>query len=179
MKIKYKRINNKKKKRVDEILNVDNCDKVITICDYQINRSDMECLSSGDVVEIENLNVLGLNDADNLNLLNYLLNKNIIVKIGGVGTLDNNKLNLIETLFAYEKQKLIDTMNRGKDIAKENGNYREGRKKTYTQEVEEYVVKLLNRGNSYREITKMTGVSISTISRIRNNNLSKIEKVMQ
>ena len=93
--------------------------------------------------------------------------KNIIVNIGGIGALDNNKLNLIETLFAYEKQKLIDTMNRGKDVAKENGNYREGRKKTYTREVEEYVVKLLNRGNSYREITKMTGVSISTISRIR------------
>lgn len=179
MKIKYKRINNKKKKRVDEILNVDNYDKIITICDYQINKSDIECLSGGDIVEIENLNVLGLNDADNLNLLNYLLNKNIIVNIGGIGTLDDVKLNLIEALFTYEKQKLIDVMNRGKDIAKENGNYREGRKKTYTREVEEYVVKLLNRGNSYREITKMTGVSISTISRIRNNNLSKIEKVMQ
>lgn len=179
MKVKYKRINNKKKKRVDEILNADSCDKVITIYDYQINKLDVECLSCGDMVEIESLNVLGLNDADNLNLLNYLLNKNIIVNIGGIGALDNNKLNLIETLFAYEKQKLIDTMNRGKDIAKENGNYREGRKKTYTREVEEYVVKLLNRGNSYREITKMTGVSISTISRIRNNNLSKIEKVIQ
>lgn len=179
MKVKYKRINNKKKKRVNEILNADSCDKVITICDYQINKSDFECLSSGDIVEIENLNVLGLNDVDNLDLLNYLSNLNIIVNIGGIGALDNNKLNLIETLFAYEKQKLIDTMNRGKDVAKENGNYREGRKKTYTREVEEYVVKLLNRGNSYREITKMTGVSISTISRIRNNNLSKIEKVIQ
>ena len=71
MKVKYKRINNKKKKRVNEILNADSCDKVITICDYQINKSDFECLSSGDIVEIENLNVLRLNDVDNLDLLNY------------------------------------------------------------------------------------------------------------
>lgn len=179
MKVKYERINGKKKKRVNEVLGVDSYDKVVVVNDYQMNELDIRCLSDGDIVEIESLNVLGVNDADNLNLLSYLLNKNIIVNIGGIGILDNNKLNLIETLFAYEKQKLIDTMNRGKDIAKENGNYREGRKKTYTREVEEYVIKLLNRGNSYREITKMTGVSISTISRIRNNNLSKIEKVMQ
>ena len=70
---------------------------------------------------------------------------------------------------------MVDKLKKSKDIAKKtNKNYRDGRPRSYTPEVENYVLKLLKQGNTYGEIAKLTGISKATVSRIKNRNGLKI-----
>lgn len=64
----------------------------------------------------------------------------------------------------FERDILIERTQEGKAIAKENPNYREGRKKKYSQKQLDYATDLLQE-HSYSEVVEITGISKSTIIR--------------
>lgn len=53
----------------------------------------------------------------------------------------------------------------GKEIARQNQNFREGRPKKYTKIQVDYALKLLSEGMSYREVVAISGISKSTLIR--------------
>lgn len=153
------------------------CDKVVFIGDDCICRADVEALREGDTFVIKTLNTLGTDNEHNLNLLKFLSSHGILIEVLNLGLIDKSRLNDIEIIFGYEKQRMIEKVKRAKEIAKKtNKNYKDGRPRTYSDEVERYIVGLLNKGNTYTEIVKLTGISRATISRIRKKNIDKITK---
>lgn len=153
------------------------CDKVVFITEDCICRADVEALGEGDTFVIKTLNTLGTDNEHNLDLLKSLSSRGVLVEVLNLGLIDKSRLNDIEVIFGYEKQRMIEKVKRAKEIAKKtNKNYKDGRPRTYSDEVEKYVVGLLNKGNTYTEIVKLTGISRATISRIRKKNIDKITK---
>ena len=158
-----------------DILNC--CDKVVFVDNHFISETDIETLKEGDTFVIETLNALGTDNEHNLDFLMLLSSRGILIEVLNLGLIDKSRLNDIEIIFGYEKQRMIEKVKRAKEVAKKtNKNYKDGRPRTYTDEVEKYVVGLLNKGNTYTEIIKLTGISRATISRIRKKNIDKITK---
>ncbi len=54
----------------------------------------------------------------------------------------------------------------GRAIARLNPEYKEGRKKKFTKQQIDHALELL-RSNSYNQVSKMTGISKSTLIRAR------------
>lgn len=152
-------------------------DKVVFVDNDCISEADVETLAEGDTFVVETLNVLGTDNEHNLGLLKFLSARGVSIEVLNFGLINESRLNDIEILFGYEKQRMIEKVKKAKEIAKKtNRNYKDGRPRTYTDEVEKYVVGLLNKGNTYTEIVKLTGISKATISRIRKKNIDKITK---
>lgn len=174
MKVKYERILEDNKSRLS-VLDKSGCNETIVINDYLITQHDVAKLKSGDIFVINDLNTLGSSNDSNLKLIEGLINKGVTVDVLNLGVIDNEKLAFIRKMFIYEKQRMVDKLKKSKDIAKKtNKNYRDGRPRSYTPEVENYVLKLLKQGNTYGEIAKLTGISKATVSRIKNRNGLKI-----
>lgn len=174
MKVKYERILENNNGRFS-VVSRGNYDKTVVINDYLINNNDIAELNDGDIFVIDNLNTLGSSNDKNLELIETLINKGVCINVLNLGVIDNEKLIFIKKMFAYEKQRMVDKVNRSKDIAKKtNKDYRDGRPRSYTPEVENYVIKLLKQGNTYNEIAKLTGISKATVSRIKNRNKLEI-----
>lgn len=174
MKVKYERILEDNKSRLS-VLDKSGYNETIVINDYLITQHDVAKLKSGDIFVINDLNTLGSSNDSNLKLIEGLINKGVTVDVLNLGVIDNEKLAFIRKMFIYEKQRMVDKLKKSKDIAKKtNKNYRDGRPRSYTPEVENYVLKLLKQGNTYGEIAKLTGISKATVSRIKNRNGLKI-----
>ena len=174
MKVKYERILEDNKSRLN-VLDKSGYNETIVINDYLITQHDVAKLKSGDIFVINDLNTLGSSNDSNLKLIEGLINKGVTVDVLNLGVIDNEKLAFIRKMFIYEKQRMVDKLKKSKDIAKKtNKNYRDGRPRSYTPEVENYVLKLLKQGNTYGEIAKLTAISKATVSRIKNRNGLKI-----
>lgn len=173
MKVKYERILEDNKSRLSVLDKSEY--KTVVINDYLITQHDVAKLKSGDTFVINDLNTLGSSNDSNLELIEGLISKGVTVDVLNLGVIDNEKLTFIRKMFTYEKQRMVDKLKKSKDIAKKtNKDYRDGRPRSYTPEVEKYVLKLLNQGNTYGEIAKLTGISKATVSRIKNRNGLKI-----
>lgn len=174
MKVKYERILEDNKSRLS-VLDKSEYNKTVVINDYSVTQHDVSGLKDGDVFIIDSLNTLGCSNTSNLELIERLINKGVVVDVLNLGVIDDEKLTFIRKMFTYEKQRMVDKLKKSKDIAKKtNKDYRDGRPRSYTPEVEKYVLKLLNQGNTYGEIAKLTGISKATVSRIKNRNGLKI-----
>ena len=74
----------------------------------------------------------------------------------------------------FERSLIIERTQQGKEIARQNPNFKEGRPKKYNQAKINEALNLLsvNGGNlSYKQVENLTGISKSTL--IRNNNKKK------
>lgn len=60
---------------------------------------------------------------------------------------------------------IVERTQMGKEIARQNQNFREGRPKKYTKIQVDYALKLLSEGMSYREVVAISGISKSTLIR--------------
>ena len=54
----------------------------------------------------------------------------------------------------------------GKDIAKRNPNFREGRPRKFSKERLSYAVSMLEN-QSYKSVSRITGISVSTLQRAK------------
>lgn len=84
---------------------------------------------------------------------------------------DTNVGHLILTIllaFAeYERNMIIERCASGKEIARQNPNFKEGRPKKYSQLQVQHALELLEEGNTYKQVEALTGISKSTLIRAR------------
>lgn len=66
----------------------------------------------------------------------------------------------------YEKDCIVERMREGKAIARQNSNYREGRKRIHKDEKIEHALELL-KTNTYKQVEAMTGISVPTLVRAK------------
>ena len=163
----------------DDISLIDktSCDKIVEVIGESIALDDVMDLKEGDVFVVETINTLGFNSVKNLELIKELYSRGIKIDIKNFGLINQERLHYLEVLLDYEKECMVERLRNAKHIAKQNNeNFVDGRPRVYNDDVYDYIIKLLNEGNTYSEIQKLTGVSKATISRIRKRYNEKNEE---
>ncbi len=131
----------------------------------------LDILQEGDTLIITKLDRFARNTVEGINVVQHLLDRGVRVNILNMGTVDNTptgKLILTVMLgFAeFERDMILQRTSEGKSIAKTKVGYWEGRPPKYDEENMIEAAMLL-QSYTYREVSEMTGISKSTLQRIK------------
>ncbi len=132
----------------------------------------LERLEEGDTLVVSKLDRFARTTIEGVQTIQDLFNKGIKVHILNMGLIeDTNVGHLILTIllaFAeYERNMIIERCASGKEIARQNPNFKEGRPKKYSQLQVQHALELLEEGNTYKQVEALTGISKSTLIRAR------------
>lgn len=138
----------------------------------ELNKLIQE-LKENDTLVVTKLDRLARNTEDGIIIIKSLFNKGISVHVLNVGLLENTYMGkfFITVLMAVaemERNTIIERTQAGKEIAKQNPNFKEGRPKEYSKKQIDHALSLLtvNGGNlSYTQCSETTGISKSTLIR--------------
>ncbi len=94
----------------------------------------------------------------------------VTVNILNMGIANNSTTGklMLQIMFAFaefERNMIVERTREGKEIAKQNPNYKEGRPKT--DKAKRKLVVELSENHTIKEIVELTGLSRSTVMRIR------------
>lgn len=131
----------------------------------------INCMEEGDKIVVTKLDRLARNATEGITLIQNLFDKGISVHVLNLGLLEDTTLGkfFITTLLAVaemEKNLIMERTCAGKEIAKQNPNFKEGRPKKYSKIQVEHALELL-QNNSYTQVEKLTGISKSTLQRAK------------
>ncbi|MGH2110856.1 recombinase family protein [Aerococcus urinaeequi] len=114
-----------------------------------------------------------------LKLIEQQLEQKITVHILNLGILNLGKIEdtptgrLIFTVFSafadFERDLIVERTKEGKEIARQKPNYKDGRPYKYSKQQMQHAMQLLE-SYSYNQVSKMTGISKSTLLRHKRNN---------
>lgn len=126
-------------------------------------------LNEGDTLMVTKLDRLARNTKEGIEVIENLFERGIKVHVLNVGLLENTTMGqfFLTTLLAVaqmERNMIIERTQEGKAIAKQNPNYREGRKPTYTKAQLDHAMKL-KETHSFSQVEEITGISMSTLKR--------------
>lgn len=133
----------------------------------------LEELKEGDMLVVTKLDRLTLKAKDGITILDKLFRKNVIVHVLNIGVLENSTLGrfFIQTILAtveMESTLIRERIEEGKELAKKNPDFKDGRPKTYNEEQLDEALAMLsvNGGKlSYDKVAEITKISKSTLIR--------------
>lgn len=138
-------------------------------------------LVGGDELVVAKLDRLGRKTSDVINFLDTCGKRDITVNILNMGRLDNTpngKLmrNIVSAFAEYERDMIVNRMAEGKEYAKaHNPDYKEGRPKRRITDRYKKIYEF-SKNHSIRETAQVTGVSESTVKRIKRQVKQEEEK---
>lgn len=126
-------------------------------------------IDTGDTLMVTKLDRIARSVIDGASLISSLLDRGIAVNVLNIGLMDSTPTGklLRNVLFAFaefERDMIVQRTQEGKAIAKTKAGYKDGRPNKYTPIQLDYAMDLLN-GHSYAQVEKVTGMSISTLTR--------------
>ena len=129
-------------------------------------------LQEGDTLVVYKLDRFARTAIEGVETVRNLFERGVRVHILNMGLIENTLTgNLILTVmlaFAeYERGMIVERTQTGRAIARQNPNYREGRPKKYLPTQINHALQLLESGQSYGQVEKMTGISKSTLVRAK------------
>jgi len=143
-------------------------------------------LKSGDSLIVNKLDRFARNTREGLEVVQFLVDKEITFKILNMGTFDNTpqgkiSLTMLLAFAEFERDMIIERTTEGKAIARTKEGYQEGRPKKFTNKQLDHAVSLLliNGGTySYNVAAEVTGISKSTLLReVNKKNLKMGERL--
>lgn len=128
-------------------------------------------IESGDTLVVTKLDRIARSASKGIALVDELLDKGVKVQILNMGTLDNSTTGkLIRSIFfafaEFERDMIVERTQEGKAIAKQKEDFKEGRPKRFDDMQIENALNLL-KDHSYAQVTKLTGISKSTLIRAK------------
>ncbi len=129
-------------------------------------------LENGDRLVVHKLDRFARTTLEGMNLMKELQDKGVVVEVLNFGTIEggfssNNKL-MMQIFFAfaeYERDCIIERTQAGKEIAKLDPSFKDGRPKKFRKGQYELAIQLKEEGKTYKQIEQMTGLSKSTVFR--------------
>lgn len=133
----------------------------------------LEELKERDILVVTKLDRLTLKAKDGITILDKLFRKNVIVHVLNIGVLENSILGrfFIQTILAtveMESTLVRERIEEGKELAKKNPDFKDGRPKIYNEEQLNEALSMLsvNGGKfSYDKVAEITKISKSTLIR--------------
>ena len=134
----------------------------------ELNRL-LDDLQSGDTLVVTKLDRIARSASQGAELVKKLLDRGITVRILNMGILDSSPAGKLVTtvMFAFaefERDMIVERTREGKDVARVDPNYREGRPRKYSAVQLHHAMDLLN-DHSYKQVEAMTGISVPTLAR--------------
>lgn len=131
----------------------------------------LRVIQTGDTLIVTKLDRIARSLIQGIQLLESLTNSGVIVNVLNMGILDDSptgKLirNIMLSFSEFERDIIIQRTREGKEIAKKNADYREGRPKKFKREQINHALELL-QSHSYKQVVAMTGISRATLSRAK------------
>ena len=117
------------------------------------------------------------NTMEGIALYDLMIKKDFTIHIISVGEIHKNaygRFSFINSvlLAEYEHSRILERTCGGREIARQNEKYREGRPKKFSEEEIDTALKLLST-HSYKVVEYMTGISKSTLIRAKRKEKSK------
>ena len=133
----------------------------------------LNILKEGDTLVVCKLDRFARTAIEGVQTVRELFDRGIRVHILNMGLIENTLTgNLILTVmlaFAeYERGMIVERTQTGKAVAKQDPNFKDGRPKKYSKDQLALGLMLLEQGKTYRQVKSMTGISKSTLNRVRN-----------
>lgn len=131
----------------------------------------MNNLQSGDTLIVTKLDRFARSMSQGSELVSELIDKGIKVYILNIGIMDNTPSSkLIRNVFfafaEFERGMIVERIQEGKTIAKQNPDFKEGRPKKYSEKQVQHALELLEN-HSYKQVEDLTGISKSTLIRAK------------
>lgn len=126
-------------------------------------------IQKGDMIVVTKLDRLAGNTKEALGLIERLFKQGVSVNILNLGVINNTTTGrLIYTVFSafaeFEVELIKERMLEGKEQARKNPSFKEGRPDKYSATKIQHALSLLEN-HTYKEVEKMTGISKSTLIR--------------
>ena len=130
----------------------------------------LEKLKNGDSLIVTKLDRLARSTSEGSKLISDLLGRGVAVHILNMGLLDNTPTGKLIThillAFAeFERDMIIERTQAGKEIARTKDGFRDGRPPIDPKRKKAAAELILLQHRSYREISDLTGLSMSTLYR--------------
>ena len=140
----------------------------------------LSLLKDGDTLVVTKLDRLARNTKEGIAIIDDLFKRNIKVHVLNVGLLENTTMGrfFLQTMLAVaemERNMIIERTQEGKELAKLNPNFKEGRPKKFSREQIKLALQLLAT-HSYKQVEEMTGISISTLKRAKRTYIAETNK---
>ena len=142
-----------------------------TTTDRPVFNEAIRRLGENDTLVVTKLDRLARNTVEGIQIVKEIFARKASVHVLNVGLLENTAMGqfFITTLLAVaqlERSTIIERTQTGKAVARTKPGYREGRPPVYDQSRIDLAMELL-KNNSYSVVSKMTGISISTLTRAK------------
>ncbi|XTR39318.1 recombinase family protein (plasmid) [Paraclostridium tenue] len=139
--------------------------------DRPILNNLLENIKEGDTLVVTKLDRLARNTVEGINIIENLFSKGVSVHVLNVGLLENTTMGkfFLTTLLAVaemERNIIIERTQSGKELAKKDPNFKEGRPKIYGSKQIDHALNLLEN-HTYRQVEELTGISKSTLIRAK------------
>ena len=128
-------------------------------------------MQAGDTIVVTKLDRIARNLKHGIDLIDGLNERGINVNVLNMGMIDSTptgKLirNIMLSFAEWERDMIVQRTQEGKQVARKNPGYREGRPKKYSRAQTEHALELL-KDHSYSQVVDMTGISKSTLVRMK------------
>ena len=142
-----------------------------TKTDRPVLNKLMEELKEGDTLVVTKLDRLARNTVEGIQIIESLFAKGVAVHVLNVGLLENTTMGkfFLTTLLAVaemERNIIIERTQAGKEVAKQDPNFKEGRPKKFSKKQISHALELLET-HSYKQVEEKTGISKSTLIRAK------------
>ncbi len=129
-----------------------------------------EKLTDGDTLIVTKLDRFARTVVEGVAVIRELMEKGVTVRILNMGTVENTPtgrvtLSVMMAFAEFERDMIVERTQTGRAIARANGKQVDGRPKKYSIDKLNHAIDLLNSGNSYTQVERMTGISKSTLIR--------------
>lgn len=131
----------------------------------------LDRVQAGDEIIAVKIDRIARNVSDGCTLISDLLDRGVAVRILNLGRIDDTPtgrltLHIMLAFAEYEKDIIKERLLAGREVARQKPGYREGRPQKYSPELLQFAVGLL-ACHSYTEVSRLTGISKSTLIRAK------------
>lgn len=139
-------------------------------------------LRPGDTMIVTKLDRIARSVQQGITLIDKLVEKGVKIHVLNMGMMDDSptgKLirNVMLSFAEFERDMIMQRTREGREVAKQKPGFREGRPRKFTTEQMDHAMDLLDSGNSFSTVVRMTGISKPTLARERKKR--KLEKTIQ
>ncbi len=143
----------------------------------------LSVLETGDTLVVTKLDRFARSAENAISTIKMLFEKGIKVHVINMGVIEDTPtgrlmFNIMSAFAEFERDMIVERTQEGKAIAKLNPNFKEGRPKKYSKEQIGLALDLL-KTKSYRQVEKMTGISVSTLQREKRKRSTEEEKTKE
>lgn len=140
----------------------------------------LSILQEGDTLVVTKLDRFARSTADAIETIRNLFEKGVKVHVLNMGLVENTPtgkliFHVLSAFAEFERDMIVERTQEGKNIARQNPDFKEGRPRKFGKKQIEHALQLLNN-QSYKQVEEITGISKSTLIRAKRRRAEKTVK---